>query len=86
MVANGAGTLLWALGSALSPVVRDVSKKILTSNDVDADRAERMVDGAMKVGTAAVLTTANVARGFQRGTGILASGVCSSLARIYESK
>lgn len=85
-VANGVGSFLWTLGSALAPVVRTVATEILKSNDVGTLRAETIVDNAMKTGTAAILTTANVARGVQRGTGILASGVCSSMARIYETK
>ncbi|XP_037033355.1 uncharacterized protein LOC119072269 [Bradysia coprophila] len=83
-LANGVGTCLWALGSVLSPVVREVSTKILTANNVDKERAERMVDGGMEIAKAAIISTGSVARGAQMGTGILASGVGRRLARNYE--
>lgn len=76
---------MFALGSVLSPVVRGVSKKILSEWNVDEDRAERMVNGGMEIAKAAIITTGSVARGVQNGTGILASGVCSRLVRNYES-
>lgn len=80
------GSCLWSLGSALYPIIHDISKKILTDNDVDEERAERMVNSGMKIAKAAVITTGNMARGVQFGTEMLASEVCSHLARNYELK
>lgn len=85
MVAHGVGNGLWLLGSLLSPVVRGVSKQILSEWNVDEERADRIVDNGMEIAKAAVLTTGCVARGVQNGTAILASGACSGLARIYEN-
>lgn len=73
------------LGSILSPGIRGVSKKILSEWDVDEERVEHMVDGAMEIAKAAVITTGSVARGVQNGSAILASGVCISLARVHEN-
>lgn len=86
MVGNGVGTGVCLLGSLLSPVIRRVSKQILSKWDVDEDRADDMVDGAMQIAKSAVITTGSVGeRVVQNGSAIVASGACSRLARSFEN-
>lgn len=85
MVANVVGAGCWMLGSLLSPTIKGVSKQVLSEWNVDEEKAERMVDGAMEIAKAAVITTGSVVRGVQNGSAILASGAASGLARMYEN-
>lgn len=73
---------MWVLGSLLAPTVRTKSKQILTEWNVEDERADQMVDGAMEITKAAALSTGKVLRSLENA-GVV---VGSSLGRIYEHK
>lgn len=82
IVANTVGKSLWLLGGLLAPTVRATSKQILTEWNVEDEKANQMVDGAMEITKAAALSTGNVLKGLGNAGAV----VGQSLASIYENK